>query len=258
MPTVTRPDGAEIAWYESGAGPPVLLANLGYAHAAVLQGLVDELSRDHRVLSYDPRGTGRSSRHGPYELGVDAGDLVAVLEAAAAVDALVIGNGDGADRAIRAATNRPDLIAAVVLAGNLAAPGGGAGLSNSSSVLDALVTLLETDYKAGLHAMFGPGNPELDQAAQDARVEVTVRECEHEAAVGRIRAWIANDPTAEARALGERLWVLQTETNPWFTATEESRSLLPEANHRRIADGPMSRPDETAAIVRELTRIAAR
>ena len=68
MPTVQRPDGAGIAWHEQGRGSPVLLSSLGYTHGAVLQGLVDELARDHRVLAYDPRGTGSSgsrSGHGP-------------------------------------------------------------------------------------------------------------------------------------------------------------------------------------------------
>jgi len=258
MPTLQRPDGTRIAWREAGDGQPVAIANIGYAHAGVLQGLIDELASDHRVVAYDPRGTGESSRHGPYEIELDAEDLIAVLEAAGVAAAVAIGNGDGADRAILAARRRPDLIATVAVTGNLALSGGEEGLASSGSVLKALVTLLENDFRTGLHAMFGPGNPELDEAAQHERVEQTVAHCAQEAAIGRIRAWIDNDPTEPARALGDRLWVLGFETNPWFTGGQRARDVLPEAHHRHVADGPMSRPDLTAEAVRALTRTAAR
>ena len=258
MPRVTRPDGVEIAWREAGEGPPVAIANLGYSHPSVLRGLVDELATDHRVVVYDPRGTGESSRRGPYEMAVDAEDLIAVLDHAGVTGAVAVGNGDGADRALVAATTRPDLIEAVVVTGNLAIKGGDEGLASSASVLNALMTLLETDYRAGLHAMFGPGNPELDEAATQARVELTVAHCGQEAAVGRIRSWIAHDPIPDARELGDRLWILGFETNPWFTGGQRARDVLPRAHHRHVADGPMSRPDLTAEAVRALTRTAAR
>ena len=106
MPTLQRPDGTRIAWREAGSGPPVTIANIGYAHAGVLQGLIDELASDHRVLAYDPRGTGDSSRHGPYEIGLDADDLIAVLVDAGVREAVAVGNGDGADRSILAAGRR--------------------------------------------------------------------------------------------------------------------------------------------------------
>ena len=106
--------------------------------------------------------------------------------------------------------------------------------------------------------MMGPGNPDLDEAAKNARVDETVANCEQEAAVGRIRSWIASDPTEGARALGERLWVLTTSTNPWFMSSDRSRELLPEARHLEVADGPMARPDLTAGALRKLMRTAAR
>ena len=123
----------------------------------------------------------------------------------------------------------------------------------------ALLTLLETDFRAGLYAMVGPtGNRGLDASAQHEHVEETVANCEREAAVGRIRAWIASDPTEGARALGDRLWILTAGTNPWFTTTERSREVVPQATYREMADGPMARPDLTAEAVREVTRTAAR
>lgn len=258
MPQVTRPDGTTIAWWWHGEGAAVAIANIGYAGPAVLRGLIDDLARDHSVISYDPRGTGESSRRGPYGVDVDAEDLIAVLEDAGVSGAVVIGNGDGADRAIRAAGARPDLIGSVVVTGNLPIRGDPEGLAGSTSVLTALLTLLENDYRAGLQAIFSHGNPELDAVGRQERVEQTLANCDQDAAVNRIRSWIENDALAEARALGDRLWVLWFETNSWFTGGRRARDVLPDAQHREVADGPMSRPDLTADAVRALTRTAAR
>jgi pimeloyl-ACP methyl ester carboxylesterase len=258
VPRVTRPEGVAIAWNQRGEGPADALANIGYAGSVVLQGLIDELASDHRVISYDPRGTGRSSRRGPYEIGTDAEDLIAVLEDAGATETIVIGNGDGADRAIMAAAQRPDLIATVIVTGNLPVSGDDEGLAGSSAVLIGLLTLLENDYRAGLHAIFAHGNPELDEAGRLERVEQTLPNCDQAAAVGRIRAWVANDPIPGAQALGDRLWILGFASNRWFTGAQRARDLLPHAHHRQVADGPMTRPDLTAEAVRALTRTAAR
>jgi pimeloyl-ACP methyl ester carboxylesterase len=261
MPTLIRPDGAEIAWRERGEGPPVIVANLGYAPEALFASLIDELARDHRVLTYDARGTGESSPGGPYEIATDAADLLAVMEDARAAGAVAVGNGDGANRAVKAAAERPDLIGTVVVAGNISLPAetrGSEGLVGSGSVLTAIVTLLENDYRAGVHAFVASGNPGLEEAAVHERVELIVGHGSQESAVGRIRAWIDDDPTEAAQALGSRLLLLRHEANPWFAGTKRAEGLLPEARYQAIADGPMTRPDLTAAVVRELTRSAAR
>jgi pimeloyl-ACP methyl ester carboxylesterase len=261
MATLTRPDGAEIAWRERGEGPPVIVANLGYAPEAMFASLIDELARDHRVLSYDARGTGESSPGGPYEIATDVADLLAVVEDAGAAGSVAVGNGDGANRAVRAGAERPDLIATVVVAGNISLPAetrDSEGLVGSREVLKALVTLLENDYRAGVHAFVSSGNPGLEEDAVHERVELIVAHGSQEVTVGRIRAWIEDDPTEAARALGGRLLLLRHEANPWFAGTKREEGLLPEARYHVIADGPMARPDLTAAVVRELTRSAAR
>ena len=163
MPTLTRPDGAEIAWRERGEGPPVVLANMGYATRRRCSPASWTISRATIACStYDTRGTGESSRAGPYDIATDAADLLAVVEDAGAAEAVAVGNGDGANRAVRAAAERPDLIGTVVVAGNISLPAetrGSEGLVSSGSVLTALVTLLENDYRAGVHAFVSSGNP---------------------------------------------------------------------------------------------------
>ena len=61
-----------------------------------------------------------------------------------------------------------------------------------------------------------------------------------------------DDSTAEALSLGDRLWILAFGGNPWFPVdqADRMRRALPEAHVLEVEDGPISRPDITAAIVR--------
>ena len=61
-----RPDGARIDYEVRGEGPLVVLS-LGFAATpATYEGLVADLARDHRVLTWEPRGCGSSSDEGPF------------------------------------------------------------------------------------------------------------------------------------------------------------------------------------------------
>jgi pimeloyl-ACP methyl ester carboxylesterase len=77
MPKLDRPDGAEIHWDEEGKGPAVLIANILHGHPGMVAGLAVDLSSDHRVITYDLRGTAASSRRGtgPRGDGVGPGDV---------------------------------------------------------------------------------------------------------------------------------------------------------------------------------------
>lgn len=61
-------DGTGIAWAESGEGPPLLRAGHWMSHlehdwtSPVWQPFLDRLSNQHRLVRYDPRGTGLSDR----------------------------------------------------------------------------------------------------------------------------------------------------------------------------------------------------
>ena len=74
-----------------------------------------------------------------------------------------------------------------------------------------------------------------------------------------MKAWIADDVTEEARALGDRLWMLEDGSNPWFPieVARQTRAILPEANILEVSDGAISRPDITAGVIRRLTSGAA-
>ena len=85
MPKLERPDDIEIHWDARGEGPAVLIVHqLLWSYPHVYADLIEDLARDHRVVTYDPRGCGSSTRRGPYDPATDTADLEAVAEAAGA------------------------------------------------------------------------------------------------------------------------------------------------------------------------------
>ena len=257
MPEIERPDVIRIHWEERGDGRLVLLSHHWYANPAVLEELLAELARDHRVATYNPRGTGRSTRSGPYEAETDTADLEAVLEQLGG-EATVIGwGGDGTIRALRAAVHRPDLCASVVAIGG--APLGQAAMTGTDSpagsdaVQDALATALRNEYRSALRAVIRASSLQMDEQQMKERVEAQLDYCDHDAAIARLELWRSGDAIEEAVALGDRLWVLLFKTSlgtpDQFAA--RTRELVPAAHVYIEAEGPVSRPDLTAALVRQ-------
>jgi pimeloyl-ACP methyl ester carboxylesterase len=262
MPVARLHHGVQIHWDERGDGPLVVIANQFFSESWVFDGLISLLAEEHRVVTYDPRGTGRSSRQGPYEIEGDARDLLGLAEAVGP-PAVVVGMGAGSNRAVHAAVARPDLIDAVVCAGGnpvgATAVEGTDGLAGSESVLDALVSMMETDYRGALRTMIGTANPTFDEETVRMRVNSTCENCPQDVAAERMRSWIADNALEPARALGERLWILESGGNPWFPieVARRSRALIPEAHIEEVADGALSRPDITVDVVRTLTAAGA-
>jgi pimeloyl-ACP methyl ester carboxylesterase len=258
MARLVRPDGAEIHWEETGEGDLVALLSLSYQYPDLLDPFVAELARDHRVIRLDQRGTGRSSRGGPYDMNTTVADVEAVVEAAGG-GATAFALGDGARTAVRLAAGRPDLVTTVVMSGDQplgpAAPGRSEGLADSPAVLDALIALMESDYRAGLRTMFKSGGPDEPDELMRERLDRTAEHSPQECTVERLRAWIRDDSTEQGKALGDRLWILHYGSNPWFEGgLEHSRRALPEAHFVEVSEGPVSEPAENAD---ELRRIVA-
>jgi hypothetical protein len=135
------------------------------------------------------------------------------------------------------------------------ATAGTESLAASDSVVDAMLGMLETDYRAALRTLLDTANPQLDTDGLRDRVNRTAEHCPHEAAVSRMRAWVADDATREGRALGGRLWLLEHGQNPWFPieVARRTREFLPEAHIEEVEDGPITRPDIAAGVIRTLT-----
>jgi pimeloyl-ACP methyl ester carboxylesterase len=228
-------------------------------HPRLLAPLQDDLARDHRVVLYHPRGNGDSTRAGPYDLATDAADLVAVVEAACP-GAVVVGNADSSHRAIYAGREADSDIAAVLthndLLSGLATLDSPDALAESAPVLQALLQMAETSFRAAVHTLMESTNPDFGEVEVQRRVEEVVEFVDRDAAVGRLRAWIEDRGALDAAAeLGERLWWLVTPTNPWFPPdlAHRVREVLPRAHVEILDDGPFNRPDLTAAVVRRIT-----
>jgi 3-oxoadipate enol-lactonase len=115
MPTAHN-GAVELYWETAGAGPPVLLiAGQGMTLDAWWR-TVPTLARSFRVLMFDNRDVGRSSRM-PWPYGVShmADDAIAVLDAAGVQSAHVYGISLGGMVAQELALRRPDRVNALVL-----------------------------------------------------------------------------------------------------------------------------------------------
>lgn len=255
---VARADGAQLAWEAVGEGPAVLLANQFIGDRALYAGLIDDLGHDHRVVTYDPRGTGASSRQGPYDMRTDDDDLEAVAEAVGA-PVVLLGVSDGNNRAARLAARRPELAHALVaIAGSALGltPAGSDALAGSPQVLSAFVTLMSSDLRAGVRTMMTAGGlGTMEEEHVRERVDRAVAYTEAEAASTRLRDWVSDLSTDAPAALGERLWILAYGGNPWFPVdqADRMRRALPAAHVVELENGPITRPDLTAAVVRGVT-----
>lgn len=256
-----RREGARLRWTERGDGAAVLLLPAVWSPPGIYGGLIEDLARDHRVITYDPRGCGSSTRAGPYSASADADDLEALLDFAGSA-AVAIGVADGLNRGARVAAKRPDLIhrlvaiapspAAILPRTELA---GTEVIGASESVIDVLLTLLDTDPRSALRAMIAAINPEIDEDRLRERVEAVAEYVTQEAGAARARGWVQDDVANDLQELGERLSIFYGGPDPLFERALPQRfaELFPRARAEEIADGPVSRPDLMAARVRSLT-----
>lgn len=266
MPRARASDGVELHWEERGAGPTVLLASHWSLHPMLWDPITAELERDHRIVRYDDRGTGLSERTGPYDLATGVADMEAVAEAANGGPIVVLGVMDGVNKAVRLAARRPDLIAHVVSAGG--APLSRHAFSDDNSmiaskiVVAAFMQQLEADYRGAVRGLIESTNPRMELDDVRARVAGQVEHVPAEVAIARVEEW-AEDAGAEepARELGPRLAVLLSADvgAGWFPKPEVLRPLvrrhMPDAAVEEVEDGIISRPELTAAVIRERTRV---
>lgn len=113
------PAGELTFWVEqTGRGAPVLLiSGLGYSSWCWTE-LRDALQADFRVVTFDNRGTGRSSKPpGPYSMAMLADDAARVLERCDLADAHVLGHSMGGYIALHLALRHPKKVRSLILVG---------------------------------------------------------------------------------------------------------------------------------------------
>ena len=109
--------GDDLVFDVRGHGAPIVLLPGTPGDASVYALIADPLAGDRTVITYDPRGFGRSTGHEPrrYEIGQQAGDVVEILHAAGFDRALVFGNSAGAEVGLELAKNHPDIVEGLVV-----------------------------------------------------------------------------------------------------------------------------------------------
>jgi pimeloyl-ACP methyl ester carboxylesterase len=257
VPELKRGDGVEIHWEERGEGPVVFFAHAGWmSMPSTHSSLLTDLATDHRVVTRDPRGVGQSTRRGPYDIGTDADDMAALVDEVGRPAVVVSAGANGS--CLRVAAERPQLIEAVVLASSiveLQLQGEIDSLVGSESVIEAGLKQLRTDPRPVLRTLISISNPQLSDAEARERVAAQVAYCPLDTARERAEASMSSDDlTQTGPALGDRLWVIYSE-NPLSPREllKSARDLLPDAHIVEAEDGPISRPDITAGVVRKIT-----
>jgi 3-oxoadipate enol-lactonase len=131
---IARRDSVELYWESTGAGAPVLLVMGLGMNATGWWRTVPVLAERMRVIAFDNRGVGRSSRPpGPYSVPMLADDAVAVLDDAGIDRAAVYGISLGGMIAQEIALRHPDRVDALVLGATT--PGGSAAVAADEQTL---------------------------------------------------------------------------------------------------------------------------
>ena len=118
MPLLTRDDGVKLYYEVHGAGQPLIFLSETACHGDVWKRYqVPEFSRDHQVILFDYRGTGRSDKpSAPYSITMFADDAAAILAHLSAADAIVCGHSMGGSVAQVMALHYPDIVARLICA----------------------------------------------------------------------------------------------------------------------------------------------
>lgn len=115
-------DGVRIFWETFGSGGPaiLILPTWSVLHAAHGRFQIADLARDHRVITFDGRGNGRSDRPHGAEAYSDAefvADAVAVLDATGTDQAVVVACSQATHWLLRLAAEHPTRVQGAVFSG---------------------------------------------------------------------------------------------------------------------------------------------
>ena len=110
-------DGVQLAYDLTGDGPPVVLLHAGIVDRRMWDDVVPLLSDSYRLLRYDARGFGESSRppDGPFARWED---LFAVMDSAGVARAHLVGVSQGAETALDATLTAPERVDHLVVCGS--------------------------------------------------------------------------------------------------------------------------------------------
>jgi len=129
MPFLNR-DGSEIYYETHGEGAPLLFCSVtGLDHQAWKFHQVEEFSRDHKVILFDYRGTGKSSKKVQhYSIKMFTDDAAAILDHLNVEQAVVCGHSMGGVVAQLLTLDYPSKVKQLILASSGTAHPGAHGI----------------------------------------------------------------------------------------------------------------------------------
>jgi pimeloyl-ACP methyl ester carboxylesterase len=113
--TLLHRDGVTLHWETTGTGSPVLLIMGAVYSSAMWYPALPALSEHHQLISFDNRGTGRSTWTPTAGIADMTADALAVLDAAGVERAHVYGISLGGVLALELALAAPDRVQSLVL-----------------------------------------------------------------------------------------------------------------------------------------------
>lgn len=207
MPKVTV-NGIEIAYEAQGSGHPlVLIAGIGYG-GWFWHRIVPDLAGHFRVITFDNRGAGASSKPpGPYTVPAMAADAAGLLEALGIENAWVMGHSLGGFIAQELAVTRPDLVDKLILASTN--HGGANVIAITPEALEVLTDrqgdpgeLIRRGVAIAAAPGFAERRPEIWQQVIDYRLSDPVPPAQYAAqvAAGMGMAALSDEQVAERMA----------------------------------------------------------
>ena len=166
MPFISR-DGAEIYYEVHGDGPALLFCSVtGLDHQAWKFHQVPEFCRDRKVILFDYRGTGKSSKRiEKYSIKMFTDDAAAILDHLEVEQAIVCGHSMGGVVAQLLALDYPSKVKKLILASSGSAHPGAQGIPLAMCrdlVRDGFETYIRNHtIETGWTKKFVAENPEL-------------------------------------------------------------------------------------------------
>lgn len=256
--SVRLADGTELRASAEGAGPALLLVSGLGGSAAFWDGSAATLARSFRIIRFDQRGIGASTcGEGPCTIDGLAQDCLAVLDAAGAKRAVLLGHSTGGCIGQSLARQAPERLDGLILSASWLRPSHymTALFGTRRAILDenprayaALAALLAYPPK-WLEANWDVYEAALAKMPGSEQARRAVRE--------RIDALLSFDGSAHAASLAMPALVLGARDDMIVPAflQEELAAALPGSRKTMLDTGghffPVSRPDAFTATVAE-------
>ena len=153
MPYIDR-DGVRIHYEVTGEGPAILLTHGFAASSRMFASTVPTLATDHRVITWDMRGHGRSDYPedpAQYSVPLVMGDMEALLDVAGADRGVILGHSVGGFLALEFNLAHPERMAAIVLEDTGPGYRKDEGRQGWNDTAEAYAVDLETNDLDGIH-----------------------------------------------------------------------------------------------------------